>query len=103
MNETRSVPRCANPACVICCLLTDGQLSAQRADAQARWRAGRCPCCGMPLEPWEWKGTITPPEPIAESVMLCGRCIANDHHADPPQARRHLLMLLVPVPAEVPR
>jgi hypothetical protein len=28
-------------------------------------------------------GEVTEPEPVAEGVMLCGRCIANEH-MDPP-------------------
>jgi hypothetical protein len=42
------------------------------ADAYARWAAGCCPCCGG--------GLGESPEPIGEGVMLCGRCIENEHH-----------------------
>ena len=27
---------------------------------------------------------VTDPEPVAEGVTLCGRCIANEHHLAPP-------------------
>lgn len=43
------------------------------------WRAGRCPCCGGPLDSWEWRGEVTEPQALAELVMLCGRCVANEH------------------------
>ena len=54
------------------------------AESYRRWAAGRCPCCAGPVDDWEDSaGEITDPEAIAERVMLCGRCIANEHHTPP--------------------
>lgn len=49
------------------------------------WAAGRCPCCQGDLSDWCHPSTweITDPEPVAEGVILCGRCIANEHHLAP--------------------
>ena len=51
--------------------------------AYSRWAAGLCPCCGMDIEPWEWQDVITDPEPLVEGVMVCGRCVANEHLSRP--------------------
>jgi len=48
-----------------------------------RWLAGLCPCCGGDLCEWEWRDEVHEPQPIAEGVMLCGRCIGNEHHVTP--------------------
>jgi hypothetical protein len=52
-------------------------------DAYARWKMLLCPCCASEMCDWEWRGEVTEPRAIAEGIMLCGRCIANDHAADP--------------------
>lgn len=50
------------------------------ADCRSRWLAGECPCCGGEIcEHYDG----TQPEPLGEGVMICGRCIANEHMADP--------------------
>lgn len=54
------------------------------------WLAGLCPCCGADLDWW-----MTQPESIAEGVMMCGRCIENDHHQRPPEFLPLLLKALV--------
>lgn len=46
-----------------------------------RWAEGACPCCGGDLEP-DVDGQA--PAPIGEGVQMCGRCIANRHHLEPP-------------------
>jgi len=37
------------------------------------------------MDDWTHPGTgeVTGPEPVAEGVSLCGRCIANEHHRNP--------------------
>jgi len=42
----------------------------------SRWVSGKCPCCGSDLG--EDEGTC--PQTIAEGVVLCGRCIRQEHH-----------------------
>jgi hypothetical protein len=61
------------------------------ADARARWLAGLCPCCGG--EVCEHHDG-TEPAPIAEGVMICGRCIANYHLAQPDFVETMLASLL---------
>lgn len=51
--------------------------------SRARWLRGLCPCCGGRLCEWEWRGEVHEPAPIGEGVMLCGRCIGNEHHLTP--------------------
>lgn len=49
------------------------------------WLAGLCLCCGGELIPWEspnGTGTVHDPEPVAEGVIACGRCIGNRHFDD---------------------
>ena len=60
------------------------------------WLAGLCPCCGGDLDDWEWEGVVHEPQAVAEGVMFCGRCIANEHHTDPPQVLPLLLESLLP-------
>lgn len=45
-----------------------------------RWAAGCCPCCGGELD-HDVDGQA--PAPIGEGVMICGRCVANDHMQPP--------------------
>lgn len=41
-----------------------------------RWAAGLCPCCaGDVCEYYD----ATQPQAIGEGVMVCGRCVANEH------------------------
>jgi hypothetical protein len=56
-----------------------------------RWLRGDCLCCGADLDWWP----DTDPEPVAEGVMMCGRCIANEHHLRPPEVLASLLAALV--------
>lgn len=65
-------------------------------DIRPRWLAGCCPCCAGCIDDWEWQGQVHDPEPIGEGVILCGRCIANRHHSDPPVNRLLLLAALLP-------
>jgi hypothetical protein len=58
--------------------------------AYQRWKEQRCPCCGSELWDWEWKGEVTAPAAIAEGILLCGRCTANDH-ADEPEFVRGMM------------
>jgi hypothetical protein len=51
------------------------------ADARPRWLAGLCPCCGGDICEWEWRDDIWEPKAIGEGVMICGRCVGNDHMA----------------------
>jgi len=49
------------------------------------WAAGVCPCCSSALDSWPAPdGRTVEPAAIGEGVMLCGRCIGNRHHEDPP-------------------
>lgn len=60
--------------------------------ARSRWLAGKCPCCGSDaLEP---DADGTEPEPVAEGVIICGRCIANRHLDD--GVRELILAALLP-------
>ena len=45
------------------------------------WQRGMCPCCGMPgIFGWTGNdGEEFEPAPIAEDVMICGRCVGNKH------------------------
>lgn len=43
---------------------------------RARWLRGLCFCCGAALDWW-----TSDPQPVAEGVMMCGRCIENGHHS----------------------
>jgi acetyltransferase-like isoleucine patch superfamily enzyme len=46
------------------------------AAAYDRWAALLCPCCGVA----EFNdATDGPPAVIGEGVMICGRCVANEH------------------------
>ena len=65
-------------------------------DARPRWLAGLCPCCGSDICEWEWNDVTTEPEAIAEGVMICGRCIANDHLNAADGFTQALLASLVP-------
>lgn len=56
------------------------------------WRGGLCPCCGDDLVLWEWDGTVYEPEAVAEEVILCGRCIGNEHYR--PDELEYVLGLL---------
>lgn len=64
--------------------------------SRERWLAGLCPCCGCCLCDWEWLGVVHEPLPIGESVVLCGRCIGNEHHLTPPGYAELLLASLLP-------
>lgn len=66
-------------------------------DARARWLRGLCPCCGAPPDEWEHyrTGEVTEPKAIAEDVVICGRCIANDH-LEPDGFVEFLLASLIP-------
>ena len=44
-----------------------------------RWRAGLCPCCGMAVIE-HCDGTM--PQALGEGVLICGRCVANEHMRD---------------------
>ena len=45
--------------------------------------AGKCPCCGSSLIEWNDNNRNTYcPAPIAEGVMICGRCVGNRHCDD---------------------
>ena len=67
-------------------------VAADFGDARRRWLAGDCPCCGMDAGWPDVDGTE--PEPIAEGVLICGRCIRNGH-PDPP-VRALMLAALLP-------
>ena len=54
------------------------------------WAAGRCPCCGAELGPWTWDGVEHATAAVAEGVMFCGRCIANEH-TEPPEVLAAIL------------
>lgn len=48
------------------------------------YQAGMCPCCGSDLTSWPSpSGEYIEPQAIAEGVMLCGRCIGNEHQETP--------------------
>lgn len=49
------------------------------------WASGLCPCCGSGLNDWDEE-----PEAVAEGVMMCGRCIKNEHY-NPPQFLKMML------------
>ena len=48
-------------------------------DCRRLWQAGLCLCCGGELCGWKWNGIVHEPTAIAEGVMMCGRCIGNNH------------------------
>jgi hypothetical protein len=61
------------------------------------WLAGKCPCCGAELDSWINSNHETiQPEAIAEGVMMCGRCIGNEHHIRPEGFLEMLLKSLLP-------
>jgi len=65
------------------------------SDIRPRWEAGLCPCCGSELCAWPGPdGTEHQPAPIAEGVIMCGRCIGNQHNDAETTAA--LLSALVP-------
>jgi hypothetical protein len=64
-------------------------LRSDFAACRGSWLAGRCPCCSADLDWWG-----RDPEPIAEGVMICGRCAENEHHADPEFIQMMLTSLL---------
>lgn len=56
------------------------------------WTAGLCPCDGAELDKYIGSdGQPVEPEAIAEGVMLCGRCIAMEHHIRPPEVKEGIL------------
>jgi len=56
-------------------------LSDMAGDAARLYHAGRCPCCGSKLYEWTDSRDVTyQPAQIGEGVLLCGRCIGNEHH-----------------------
>lgn len=81
----------------------DGELgmavtdSRDFAGARARWLAARCPCCGGEICGWDhpYRDEAFEPEAIGEDVMLCGRCIGNEHAADP-EFRDAMLAAILP-------
>lgn len=58
-----------------------------QANLRRRWEAGRCPCCGVPLES---RGR---PKALAEGVQICGLCAA-EHHVERPGELEALLAAL---------
>lgn len=52
---------------------------------RARWLAGLCPCCGSGLNDWDEEPSV-----VAEGVVMCGRCIKNQHY-DPPEFLQSML------------
>lgn len=64
------------------------------ATCRAYWEAGRCPCCGAGLDPWEWAGVEHQAAAVAEGVMFCGRCIGNQH-TEPPEVLAAILAAIV--------
>lgn len=52
------------------------------SDSYARWADGKCPCCASEICDWEWDGQVYEPQAIGEGVMMCGRCIGNNHHEE---------------------
>jgi CO dehydrogenase/acetyl-CoA synthase alpha subunit len=69
-----------------------------RTEERKRWEAGLCPCCAGDICEWTatYDGTVYEPEPIAEGVMMCGRCIGNEHHAGEFNVVPLILAALVP-------
>lgn len=66
------------------------------ADTRRRFLAGLCPCCCGDIIPWPGPDGIDyEPEPVAEGVMLCGRCIGNEHHLGELSVVPHILRALV--------
>lgn len=52
-------------------------------ELRRRWMAGRCPCCGGGLYSWPGPdGVEHQPEAIGEGVMMCGRCMGNEHYIE---------------------
>lgn len=66
--------------------------AGEARSAWFRWKRGDCPCCPSELVEWDWNGVVYQPEAVAEGVILCGRCIGNEHHR--PAELRNLLELL---------
>jgi hypothetical protein len=66
-------------------------------DVRSRWLAGLCPCCGSEICGWDhtYRDESYEPEPIAEGVMICGRCVGNEHVVDP-EFRDAMLAALLP-------
>jgi hypothetical protein len=59
------------------------------------WLKGLCPCCAGSMIKWEHQdGTVYEPEFVADMVMLCGRCIGNEHTRDDPAGRETLETIL---------
>ncbi len=59
------------------------------ADTYRRWAAGLCPCCGAELDWWR----DIEPQAIGEGVMVCGRCVDNEHGIRPEEAEMRDAML----------
>jgi hypothetical protein len=58
------------------------------------WEDGKCPCCTGDLIPWPGPdGVEHEPEAIAEGVMMCGRCMGNEHYIE---AAEFILSSLIP-------
>lgn len=70
-------------------------MSNAEASIYNSWAAGRCPCCGMALDEWWWKGEVTQPVAIGEGVIMCGRCIANEHGRESADFIPTLLLCIV--------
>lgn len=80
--------------------MTDTIFSEEAAETVRRYyQAGRCPCCGSGLYEWRNnKGDVFYPEAIGEEVLLCGRCIANEHQIRPPEVVQWILQSLAKSP-----
>ena len=58
------------------------------------WAAGRCPCCGC--FPAASEGTYGgQPKAIGEGVIMCGRCIENEHGRESDQFIPTMLRCIV--------
>jgi hypothetical protein len=64
--------------------------------SRERWLAGLCPCCGAEMNWWP----STEPQTVADGVVMCGRCIENEHHLRPPGFLPLLLAALLPSASE---
>lgn len=65
-------------------------------DVRTRWLAGLCPCCGAGICGWDhtYRDESFEPEAIGEGVVICGRCVGNQHLGDP-EFRVAMLMAIV--------
>lgn len=70
-------------------------ISIDKSYIRKAFDRGMCPCCCSPLFGWTGNdGEEHEPEPIAEGVEICGRCVGNKHCDDSPAGQSTLRYIL---------